>query len=136
MWHHAAENAEVIGRLYTDPGGLDQVTIQEAQLDLQRWLLRLRLELPRFPDRAPPRWERGANAVQVTLDCWLVDTPGRVAIQLGGIAASYPARLELRRDGAALDLRLTGDTASVLAACSMVRIDRVTPYRREADGGG
>ena len=132
MWHTHCSNPEALERLYADPSGLDEVTMVEATLDNQRHLLRLRVELPRFPDRPPSRWDPGANAVQATLDGWLASLPGGTArIQLHGWAPAHRGLLGIQPSPEGVLVTFQGPTLELSARCSLVRIGRISAYTDE-----
>jgi hypothetical protein len=131
MWHVQTMNPEALERLYDDRAGLDAVALVEVALDSRQGLLRLRFELPRFPDRPAPRWDASANAAQVTLDCWLSADAASVDIRQHGWAEEHAGRLSLARAEGGIDLGFTSPTLELSARCGLARIANVVAYARE-----
>lgn len=124
-WYELCHNPQAIAELYTAGEGLDRVRLFEAVLG-RYGLLRLRVELARFPDRPPARWGREANAVQATVDFWFVDD-----LQVDGWSDEAAGRLSLTRDGDRLRVAFESDTVRISARCVLARIDRFSAYTRE-----
>lgn len=130
MWHVQTMNPEALERLYDDRAGLGAVALVEVALDSRQGLLRLRFELPRFPDRPPPRWDASANAAQATLDCWLSADHASVDVRQRGWAEEHAGRLSLARAEGGIDVRFTSPTLEVSARCHTARIAGVVAYTR------
>ncbi|HEX2209964.1 MAG TPA: Imm50 family immunity protein [Longimicrobium sp.] len=123
MWFDACENPQAFAQMYASAGGLDEVELFEAVLTREGRLLRLRMELPRFPERPPARWSPDANRVQVTVDFWSVEE-----LRIEGWRYRIPGRLSLVRAGDGLRLAFDSPGVRITAWCALARIDRFSAY--------
>lgn len=123
MWYEACENSQAFGRLYSSGQGLDRVELFEMVLQPYRGHLRLRVELPRFPDHPPARWDPEASAVQVTVDFWFVDD-----LKVEGWSHEGIGLLSLSRAADGLHLSFASEALRITARCEVARIDRFTAY--------
>lgn len=70
-WYELAENPRAITELYNEVPSLQAVRLREVRLNHNGPCMTLIIDLPRFPDKVPPRWKlRGYDAVYVQLDFW------------------------------------------------------------------
>ena len=122
-WFARCENPHAFGQMYASARGLERVRLFEVVLDREGRRLRMRMELPRFPDRPPARWSRQANAVQVTVDFWSV-----CALRVDGWSHDPAGVLSLTREGEGLRLLFDAPDVRIAARCAMARIDRFSPY--------
>lgn len=128
MWYELCENPQALQRLYDSGEGLDRVHLFEAVL-MPDGGLQLRMGLPRFPDHPAPRWPAGANAVQVTVNCW----------ELGGLRlqewrGDVRGALSLSRGEEGLRLAFQSPRTRLECTCALARIDRVNPYSAWPEG--
>lgn len=128
MWYESCENPHAFSELYASPEDLDRVELVEVVLRPDGQRLRLRVELPRFPDHPPARWHAGANAVQVAVDFWSVDD-----LKIEGWSHQAAGVLALVRDGGGLRLAFHADAMRITARCQFARIDRFYAYTDERD---
>lgn len=123
MWYEACQNPHAIERLFASGEGLDRVALFEVCVDRDFTHLQLRVQLPRFPDSAPARWNPEANAVQVTVSFWSIDD-----LRLEGRSGQAIGHLSLSREGERLRLGFASDTVRLSAWCELARIDRFSAY--------
>lgn len=126
MWYEACENPQPFGEMYASAEGLDRVRLFEVILGRDGARLRLRVQLPRFPDRPPARWSPEANAVQVAVDFWLVEELG-----IEGWSHAPAGLLSLVREGDGLRLAFDSPHVRIGARCALARIDRFSAYTEE-----
>jgi hypothetical protein len=112
--------------MYASADGLERVRLFEVALNRHGRGLRLRMELPRFPDRPPRRWGREANAVQVTVEFWFVEE-----LRVEGWSDDPAGVLSLTREGGRLRLAFDAPDVRITARCVFARIDRFMAYTDE-----
>jgi hypothetical protein len=123
MWYKACENPHAFSELYASGEDLDRVELFEVTLHPDGRHLRLRVQLPRYPDHPPGRWHPEANAVQVVVDFWSI---GDLTIE--GWSHEAIGQLTLARDGDGLRLAFASDAVRITARCESARIDRFHAY--------
>lgn len=126
MWYERCVNPHGFERMYDSPEGLDRVELYEVVLRPDGRYLQLRVELPRFPERPPPRWDALANAVQVAVDFWSVEE-----LSVEGWSHLAVGRLSLVPEGDALRLSFEAGTVRITARCATARIQRFIAYTAE-----
>lgn len=135
-WHAGTINPGALEALYDDPAGLDDVVLVGVELQSRAGRVQLRFELPRFPDHPPPRWERAANTVLVTLDCFLSHGDGAATeVRLDGAATEHPARLAVEPEGDELVVVVRGPTVAFRARCAVLRIAGFAAYVNDPGAG-
>ena len=131
MWYERCVNPQGFGRMYDSPEGLDRVELYEVVLRPDGRFLQLRVELPRFPDRPPPRWDPLANRVQVTVDFWSVEE-----LRVEGWSHRAAGRLSLVPAGEGLRLSFESEAVRIAARCGLARINRFAAYTAEPRDDG
>lgn len=129
MWYEACLNPEAVRALYDSADGLDHVHLFSVVLRPDGRGVELRVELPRFPDHPPERWDPEANRVQVALDLWSVED-----LKIEGWTPESAGLLALSPVGDALHLSFESEAVRITARCGVARIARFSPYSvREPD---
>lgn len=123
MWYENCANPQALRALYASSEGLDRVRLFAVVLRPDGRSVELRVELPRFPDHPPERWDPEANHVQVTLDLWSVED-----LKLEGWTPESAGLLTLSPAGDALHLSFESQEVRITARCGAARIARVSPY--------
>lgn len=128
-WYARCENPRAITGMYASGGGLERLRLVEVALNRYGRGLRMRMQLPRFPDRPPSRWGREANAVQVTVEFWFVEE-----LRVEGWSDDPAGVLSLTREGEGLRLAFDAPEVRITARCVFARIDRFMAYTDEPPG--
>jgi hypothetical protein len=127
-WHRSALNPQALDRLYDDVPELDGVELFSVELNFERSNIRIRFDLPEFPDRPPKRRPPGFNTVQVELAFWRITD---FAAQ--GWPSDGKVKIEIENDERSKKVFLsnpeTGLTFSF--SCETFRIENVTAYQNE-----
>lgn len=105
---------------------LEEVDLHEVALQRDGPRLQLRFDLPRFPDHPPARWHADANAVQVTVDFWMIEE-----LIVNGWGTTNTGVLTLRPSSDGLRVSFAASGASLSCRCSVARIVRVSEYTIE-----
>jgi hypothetical protein len=126
MWYERCENPHALHELYASGDGLDRVELFEVTLQREGSRLRVRLQLPRYPDRPPARWSPQANAVQVTVDFWLVRD-----LEIEGWGDGSIGILSLTGEAGELRLAFESDATRLRATCRVARIDHFSAYTED-----
>lgn len=129
MWYEACDNPRALRELYTSGDGLERVEMFGVTLHREGTRLGLRIQLPRFPDHPPARWDPHASAVQVTVDFWFVRD-----LQIEGWGHSNVGVLSLVREEDGLRVTFDSDAARLSARCDAARIDGFSAYTDETAG--
>ena len=127
-WTSFLQNPRPLGALFDDPAGLERLALHEVTLDLNGNRVRIRADLPRFPDRPSPRWGAAANRAQVTLSLW-----GAHAVRVEGEArtvdGTMDGELTMRRIADdVLEFSFRGAELVMDGRCDLVTFDGVTAY--------
>jgi hypothetical protein len=73
MWHELSENPQMLSAFYNNVPQLDSVEIHEILLHRDGPLLKVRFEMPIFPDKPPDSWlKQGFNTAQLVVDFWSI----------------------------------------------------------------
>lgn len=123
MWYESCDNPQALRELYASGEGLDRVHLFSVALRPDGRSVELRVELPRFPDHPPGRWDPQADRVQVTLDLWCVE-----ALKVEGWTPESVGLLTLSRAGDSLHLSFASEAVRITARCGMARIARFSAY--------
>jgi hypothetical protein len=126
-WTSFLRNPEGILAVYGGaPPELSMVRVREMVLQEDGPTLKLRLDLPRYPDRPPRKWAaQGFNTVQVE-----VSLSGLRAISLEGFGSEIEADVSLSGEkGVTLDLM--SSATHVRAVADTVFISKLTAYTNE-----
>lgn len=127
MSYRCCANPQALLTLFAEPPAFDPVALHEATLHRDGPLLRLRFDLPTFPDRPPPRWPSDANTAQVVLDLW-----GVADLMLHGWEPAPSGALTLERlpDGI-LAAAFTSAHTRLTCRARLARISSVSGYLSE-----
>jgi len=72
-WYEYADNPKAITELYQEVPSLQGIHVIEVLLSGRGPYLSMKTDLPRFPDKLPPRWKiQGYNSIHLQLDFWLL----------------------------------------------------------------
>jgi hypothetical protein len=123
MWYESCLNPQALRALYASGEGLDRVRLFTVVLRPDGRSVQLRVELPRFPDHPPERWDAEASRVQVTLDLWSV-----ADLKIEGWTPESAGLLTLSPDGDALRLSFASEEVRITARCGAARIAGFSPY--------
>jgi hypothetical protein len=129
MWYTLCANPQAIEQLYTIPPTLNTVELHELSMLRDGPQMQLRLELPTFPDRPPPKWPSKANVVQMTLDVW-----GVTELELAGWGTTNRGVLLLtQRENDMLRFTFTSATLRLSGQCIAMRISHFSPYMKKEE---
>lgn len=123
MWYESCLNPQALRALYASGEGLDRVRLFTVVLRPDGRSVELRVELPRFPDHPPERWDAEASHVQVTLDLWSV-----ADLKVEGWMPESAGLLTLSPNGDTLRLSFESEEVRITARCGAARIARISPY--------
>ena len=123
MWFEHTRSSQAITRLYDSTEGLDRVELFEVTLRADGGL-QFRVELPRFPDHAPSRWDPDANAVQVLVTFWGVQD-----LHLEEWIPSCRGVLSLDPADEGLLVAFVSPSVRIHARCDVALIDRFIAYQ-------
>ncbi|MBL1081232.1 hypothetical protein JK359_04445 [Streptomyces actinomycinicus] len=126
-WTSLVRNPEGLEAVYQgDPPDLSGVRVHEVALHEDGPTLRIRLDLPRYPDQPPRKWAvQGFNTVQVEISMGNLH-----AITLEGFTTSTTANVSLTaKDGVTLGLTSSG--THIKATADFVFISGLSAYVNE-----
>jgi hypothetical protein len=123
-WPEAILNPKHLAALYDEVRGLDRLSLHEISVDREGPCLRIRGDLPRFPDRPSTRWPREANRAQVVLVFI-----GVTELVLAGAATVVEGMLEVvTYEHDKLRFAFSSDTVRFHGLCGHVRLESVSGY--------
>lgn len=129
MWYQFCENPLALTNLFAADPADHPVEIHGVRLARDGARVQLQIELPTFPERPHPRWEAGANTLQVEVDLW-----GVTDFEMAGWGTDNVGTFTLE-GGQPMRFTFASKQARFSGRCSMARIGRVSAYldeRKEA----
>ncbi|MFF8400757.1 Imm50 family immunity protein [Streptomyces sp. NPDC015684] len=127
-WVSLLHNPEGIASVYEgSPPDLLGVRLHEVVLHRDRPTLRLRLDLPRFPDRPPHKWaaqEFDTLQVEISLS-------GVREVEVAGFGTAVTADVRLGADNGVI-LDVTSPETRVRAVAAAVFVSKLSAYRNGA----
>ncbi len=125
-WTRHLENPKSLTSMFESVEGLDALEFHSVELDREGPIIKLRADLPRFPDVPPPRWVSAqANCVQVILTFWGVSN-----VQLSGWATRVDGRLSVVEEDGGLSVKIEAPPLVSTFRASQIHLDQFTPYLR------
>ena len=124
MWYELCENSEAIASLYDGRPLLNPVEVHEITFHCDGPSVRLRFNLPTFPERPPRRWEPKANTAQMTLELFGVE---HVEFNGWGTSNVGTLQVEKRADGR-LDVAFESESVHLRLHCLGARIVGISGY--------
>jgi hypothetical protein len=128
-WITLVENPKAITHLYGEVPPLQGTAVKKVSLDRNGPTLKFEMDLPRFADHVPARWEKGSNTVHIELDFyWISD------LKLTGFSTNpiFDFSVERRLDGILVS---AGDKDSQITfLCQNIYIRQVSGYINRPPG--
>lgn len=123
-WTSLLHNPEGISSVYQgNPPDLTGVRLHEAVLQVDGPTLKLRLDLPRYPDDPPRKWvAQGFNTVQVE-----ISFSGLEEVTLTGFGTTVTADVLLSADKG-VTLEVTSPATRIRAVATTAFISKLTAY--------
>jgi hypothetical protein len=134
MWWTLAENPGAITSLYSQPPELTGVEVHAVRLHRDGAAVELVVEMPLFPDRPLPRWNREDNSVQATLR---FDGSRDATLQGWGTSNVGELRIDRAADGR-VRYRFESPAARIAGAADAFRVTGVEAYvdaAKQVEGG-
>ncbi|HSH70835.1 MAG TPA: Imm50 family immunity protein [Deferrisomatales bacterium] len=125
-YRDSLQNPESLATLYAGMPALEGVTLREAAVQEDGPTLRLRFDLPSFPDTPPKRWHPSFNTAQVTLALFFVED-----LEVRGFRTTNVGNLRLRREGDRVRVSFQGDGCAVSANALLARVDTIAGYANQ-----
>ena len=127
-WYDECDNPKVIHGYYSAPPALDCLELHEVVLRDDVPLLRLRADLPVFPDQPSKRWPPGSNTAQITISLW-----GASAVSIQDWSTDIKGVFKLERLAPQrLCFSFASNRVALRGECFAARIDGVTGYIKGA----
>jgi hypothetical protein len=127
-WYDQCDNPRLIQGYYSAPPTLDRLDLHEVVLHRDGPLLKLRGDLPVFPDRPSKRWSQQANTAQVTIALW-----GVSSVSIVEWATTIEGAFALERLGPQrLSFSFCSDVTMIRGECAIARIDGIAGYIKGA----
>ena len=123
MWHERCRNAQAIATLYESVEGLDRVELFEATLKRDTGSMELRVQLARYPDHPPAKWDAQSNAVQVRLEFFGVGD-----LRIEGFGRDNVGRLIVEGAERGLLLRFDAPSMRLTARCDVAQVNGISAY--------
>jgi len=117
------ENPEMLAAFYSEFPRLERVTLHEVAIYRDGPTLRLRFDVPTFPDKAPKKWDASFNTAQFTLAlCGIADLE---------IVHFHPCEcgdLSLERVAGRIELRYASSTCSICGTADFAWVEKISGY--------
>ncbi|QDU28927.1 hypothetical protein ETAA8_40330 [Anatilimnocola aggregata] len=127
-WYDECDNPKIISGYYSTLLPLNRIDLHEVVLHRDGPLLKLRGNLPVFPDRPSKRWPEQANTAQVTIALW-----GVSSVSIREWATTIEGTFALERLGPQrLSFSFCSDATTIRGECDSARIDEITAYIKGA----
>lgn len=127
-WYDQCANPKLVYGYYSAPPALDRIDLHEVVLHRDGPVLRLRGNLPVFPDRPSKRWPQQANAAQISIALW-----GVTGVSIRDWATTIEGVFTLERLAQQrLAFSFSSDTVALCGECIAARIDGITGYIKGA----
>ena len=127
MWYKCCENIEVIETLYSTNPDLSSIALHEVRLQWDGSLLKLRFDLPVFPDRTPARWAEEFTVAQAVVDLWEVTN-----LSINGWVTSNLGKLKIDRlSDKLLLVEFESPMSHIRCQSSLARITTIKGYAVE-----
>lgn len=125
-WTRYLENPKSLLSLFKTTEGLDLLEIHSLEFDREGPKIKLRADLPRFPDFPPTRWaSASANCLQVELSFWGVST-----VHLDGWGTQIEGQLFVAESNGGLSVKIEAPPLVSTFLTVQIHLDRFTPYQR------
>ena len=123
-WTALLENPEGIDSIYQGvPPQLEGVHIHEVSLNREGPALRVRFDLPDYPDHPPRKWQlQGFNTVQVELLFG-----GLSSVEINGFSVQPVGDILLTRDGK-VHVAISSNETNIRAVADIVYTAKVSAY--------
>ncbi|MEV3853734.1 Imm50 family immunity protein [Streptomyces sp. NPDC050095] len=127
-WTSLLHNPEGVNAVYQgNPPDLRGVRVHEVTLQVEGPTLKLRLDLPEYPDRPPRKWAvQKFNTVQIE-----ISFSGLRSVSLGGFKSEISADVSIT-EGDGVNVRVTAPGVHLQANAATVFISTLTAYVDEA----
>jgi hypothetical protein len=128
-WTDALDNPEHLKAFFDSMEGLESISLFEVVLDRDGPELRLRADLPRFPDRPSHRWSPTANQAQITIGLVLASGDD---LEIRGWATTMNGTLSMSRNRAGeVMFSFQSDGVVIRGRAVGVWVHKVTAYMRD-----
>lgn len=120
----ALTSAEFLKQIYSAPPGLSNVSIFDLRLDRDAAAMRLRFNLPEFPDNPPDKWKQsGFNRLQITPR--LIDM---LSISIDGWNYNVVGDLSICKELSGISLSFFGSDVKIRCSGTFLIVEKISPY--------
>ncbi len=122
-WITMVENPKVIAHLYDEVPPLQGMVVKKLSLDRDGPTLKFEMDLPRFADHKPARWERECNTVHLELDFDRVRD-----LKISGWSTNPVFDFSVKQTADGIVVESGSNECQVSFYCQNIYIQRVTGY--------
>jgi hypothetical protein len=130
-WLEYVENPKAITHLYDEVPPLVGVEVLRLALDRDGPTLTFFMDLPRFADHRPARWEPSSNTVQLAMDFYGVEE-----LRIAGFPINPILDFQINRAERKLCIAAGGAGCRIQFSCLSCYIQKVSGYMRALDVKG
>jgi hypothetical protein len=126
-WLEVVSNPKAIAHLYDAVPPLNNMEVTKLILKSAGPTLTFNMDMPRFADYRPSRWEPECNVVSVEIDFFAVEN-----LQLTGFPPMPILDFEIRKEGRLIAVSASGKNCKIEFTCLDVSIQKVSGYAKGA----
>jgi hypothetical protein len=126
MWYQLTENPMAISQLYQEVPALTNVLVKNINLSYSGPTLTIDMDLPRFVDNPPARWQKEYNAAHIQLELCSIDN-----LRLDGWTVEPILCITMKQKGENKYVEAIGPDSRFSLTCQRIYIRRVSGYIKE-----
>ncbi len=126
-WLDIVSNPKAIAHLYDEVPPLNNMEVIKLTLKSAGPTLTFQMDMPRFADHRPARWEPESNTVSVELDFFAVEN-----LQITGFPSMPILAFEMKKEGRLIAVSALGENCKLEFSCLDVSIQKASGYMKGA----
>lgn len=129
-WHELSSNHKSLETLYDNVPLLENVGLFSINLNREGANIKIRFDLPRFPEHPSKRWHENFNTVQLKLSFWSITN-----FEGKGWQPDMTVKIDIEKDGELIKVILSNPKIDLIFSflCEMFRIDNISAYQKILD---
>jgi hypothetical protein len=128
-WIALVENPKAIAHLYDEVPPLQGMVVKKVSLDRDGPTLKFNMDLPRFADHKPVRWEKESNTIHLEMDFDRVSD-----LKLSGWSTNPVFDFSLNQEANGIAVAAGDKDCHISFRCQNIYIQRVTGYTNRPAG--
>jgi hypothetical protein len=126
-WHQLTLNPEALDNLYETVPELDGVDLFSIDLNRESPSVKVRFDLPQFPDKPSRRWHEKFNTALVELRFW-----GIADFEAKGWQRDMIVKIDIEKNEKTLKVLIFNSEINLMFSfsCEFIRIERISAYQK------